>query len=355
MIEEALESIWCNKFPECFEVADLGCSSGHKLGCPLPEFKVSLNDLPTNDFNCIFQSLPAFYNKLKEENGGDFNSCFISAVPGSFYGRLFPTKSLHFVHSSSSLHWLSQVPPPLNSKVTVPINKGKVYISTTSPICVRNAYYLQFQKDFSLFLKSRSEEIVPGGRMVLSLMGRTSKDPSTLESIFVPELLAQALMSMASEGIIKEEKIDSFNFPIYFPSPEELTFVVKTEGSFVIDRMEGFEIDCDGGDLKHSTVGDQKSIGIEMLSSGQRVSKNIRALAEPMLECHFGKAIIDELFRKYSEIMDDHLSKSRTKTIFWVVSFTLKRGDRRKPLKLQVFLVKSQEKTTSQARRRRSG
>ncbi|CAA3032622.1 SAM dependent carboxyl methyltransferase, partial [Olea europaea subsp. europaea] len=42
-----------------------------------------------------------------EKNIGP-EGCFISCVPGSFYGRLFPKKSLHFVHSSSSLHWLSQ-------------------------------------------------------------------------------------------------------------------------------------------------------------------------------------------------------------------------------------------------------
>ena len=108
-------------------IADLGCSSGpntltviseiidviyskcSNLGCPTPELRICLNDLYSNDFNDVFGSLPAFYNKLKEEKGTDFGQCFITGVPGSFYGRLFPRKSMHFVHSSSSLHWLSQV------------------------------------------------------------------------------------------------------------------------------------------------------------------------------------------------------------------------------------------------------
>lgn len=117
-----------NMFGESIGIADLGCSSGpntllvvseilnviyakwQQLGRPSsPEFRVYLNDLTGNDFNNVFSSLPAFYNKLKEEKRSEFGPCFISGVPGSFYGRIFPTRSLHFVHSSSSLHWLSQV------------------------------------------------------------------------------------------------------------------------------------------------------------------------------------------------------------------------------------------------------
>lgn len=127
MIEEAILGILCETFPESIGIADLGCSSGpnsllviseiidiihakcRNLGRPSPEFRVSLNDLPGNDFNSIFESLPAFFKKQKQEKGIGFGRCYISGVAGSFYDRLFPDKSLHFVHSSSSLHWLSQV------------------------------------------------------------------------------------------------------------------------------------------------------------------------------------------------------------------------------------------------------
>ncbi|KAA8528669.1 hypothetical protein F0562_036024 [Nyssa sinensis] len=335
IIEEAVIDILCKNFPESMGIADLGCSSGpntliviseimyivhatsRQMGHPLPEFRVCLNDLPSNDFNYIFESLPAFYQKLKDERGAGFEHCFISGVPGSFYGRLFPSRSLHFVHSSSSLHWLSQVPPELNSKAAIPLNKGKIYISKTSQFCVLDAYSSQFQKDFSLFLKSRSEEMVPGGRMVLSFMGRRSTDPTAAESCYQWELLAEALMSMAAEGLVEEEKIDSFNAPYYAPCPEELQYEVQKEGSFIIDRMEAFEIDWDGGASNENSF--------ESLSRGQRVAKTIRAVVESMIECHFGRDIMDELFRRYSEIVEDHLSKNRTKYIDLVISF-IKKG-----------------------------
>lgn len=67
-----------------------------------------------------------------------------------------------------------QIPAGLESNARQHLNKGKVYISRSSPRSVLDAYSLQFQNDFSLFIKSRSEELVPGGRMVLSFMGRGS-------------------------------------------------------------------------------------------------------------------------------------------------------------------------------------
>ena len=93
-----------------------------------------------------------------------------------------------------------QVPPNVGSSINA-MNKGKIYISKTSPQCVLDSYSLQFQKDFSLFLRSRSEEIMPGGCMVLSFMGRSSPDPTTDGSCYQWELLANALMSMVREVI----------------------------------------------------------------------------------------------------------------------------------------------------------
>ncbi|KAG6603956.1 Salicylate carboxymethyltransferase, partial [Cucurbita argyrosperma subsp. sororia] len=111
-----------------------------------------------NDFNSLFKSLPSFHQNLKTHIGNhDLGPCFFTGVPGSFYNRLFPRATLHFVHSSYSLHWLSQVPEGLES------NKGNIFISDTSPKAVQEACHSQFQKDFSTFTKCRAEELVVGG------------------------------------------------------------------------------------------------------------------------------------------------------------------------------------------------
>lgn len=128
IMEEAIRGLVTqNVKVESIGIADLGCSSGpnclavvteimgliyancRNLGRESPEFRVSLNDLPCNDFNSIFEDLPNYLKRIQQELGVGLGSCFVSAVAGSFYGRVFPAKSLQFVHSSSSLHWLSQV------------------------------------------------------------------------------------------------------------------------------------------------------------------------------------------------------------------------------------------------------
>ncbi|XP_062026571.1 probable jasmonic acid carboxyl methyltransferase 2 [Rosa rugosa] len=328
---------------ESMGIADLGCSSGpntfllvshimdviHAKFSTVTELRVFLNDLFSNDFNSIFMSLPAFYDKLNKQdynNGRDPEqhviNPLISAVPGSFYGPLFPRKSMHFVHSSFSLHWLSQVPDGLN-------NKGKIYMSKSSPQCVLDAYSMQFQKGFAVFLRSRAQEIVDGGRMVLSFMGRPSSDPTADQGTFYQyELLAQALMAMVSKGLIKEEKVDSFNLPHYAPCAEELNLVLQKEGSFIKEHLEAFEVDWDigGADLDHNmpngTFDDDQTI----TSNGQQMANSIRAVVESMLESHFGKEIMDDVFQKYAELVSRHLTNSTTtpKYTVWVISLVKK-------------------------------
>lgn len=121
LVTDSATDVYVSLRPERFTMADLGRSSGTNAlgmaediirsigkvcrGSPRPEFSVLFNDLPTNDFNAVFSRLPEFTGKLK----ADGLMVFLSGVPGSFYGRLFPSRSVHFVSSFSSLHWLSQV------------------------------------------------------------------------------------------------------------------------------------------------------------------------------------------------------------------------------------------------------
>lgn len=122
MVEAIEKVLVATSWPKSIGLADLGCSSGPNTlsnikdiveaaetaatatSREVPEFRVYLNDLPTNDFNTIFQALPEWYRELKTP------SCiYVAAYPGSFYGRLFPDSCLHFIYSANSLHWLSRV------------------------------------------------------------------------------------------------------------------------------------------------------------------------------------------------------------------------------------------------------
>lgn len=94
---------------------------------------------------------------------------------------------------------LTQV-PQLTSEEGLPLNKGKIYMSKTSPPIVHEAYLAQFRADFSSFLTARNEEMVSNGRLVLILHGRRSNDyAGSKESSYCWEFLAEAIASMVSE------------------------------------------------------------------------------------------------------------------------------------------------------------
>ncbi|XP_057790230.1 salicylate carboxymethyltransferase-like [Salvia miltiorrhiza] len=322
-ISKVYRSLGSNSKTLC--MAELGCSSGpntllvaaefvktvyessRKHGRELPEFQIFLNDLPGNDFNCISQWLmPKFEEEIGNINGG---YCFVYGAPGSFYGRLFPSNTLHFVHSSCSLMWLSKVPQGLE------MNKGNVYIGSESPVSVSEAYYAQFRSDFQTFLKCRSEEVVVGGRMVLTILGRKTETAASKECCYIWELLALALKQMVHEGVVEEEIVDSFNIPQYTPSPIEVKKEVENEGSFIITHLEASEISWAACSATNNDTANHKI-------NAYNVAKCMRSVAEPLLVQHFGQSIIDQLFVKYQNIIWDRMSKEDTKFINVTISMT---------------------------------
>ncbi|XP_030511136.2 probable caffeine synthase MTL2 [Cannabis sativa] len=326
-LKESITEAYCNNkaFPECLRIADLGCSSGpntlivvsdildiiesictqslNKKNLPRA-FQVFLNDLPGNDFNTIFQSLSSFYERLKKEKGDKFEHCFIAASPGSFYGRLFPNNSMHIVHSSSSLHWLSQVPKELVNKQTrEAYNKGNICVSNTSPPMVFKIYLEQFQKDFTNFLRCRSEEIVNGGVMVFTIIGSTKSDSP--QSIL--EILGRALNDMAMQNIIEEESLNNFNMPLYCPSEREVRNVIEEEGSFFLHKLNIFETTWDAGFTTHQN--NNNNYNNNLIERGKYVSDYMRAAMESILVKQFGETIIDELFKRLANKVIESMTK----------------------------------------------
>ena len=118
------------------------------------------------------------------------------------------------------------------------------------------------------------------------------------------------------QGLIEEEKVDSFNAPYYAPSPEEVKFGIYKGGSFMLDRLEMFEIDWDGGEGEGGYDA--------TLSSGERVAKTIRAVVESMLQSHFGGDVMDHLFLRYGQLVGKHLAMAKPKYVNLVVSLVRK-------------------------------
>ncbi|CAA0837165.1 S-adenosyl-L-methionine-dependent methyltransferases superfamily protein [Striga hermonthica] len=272
-----------------FGIADLGCSIGPNTFLAVhsiiefvklkyeesdvfsPEFQVYFNDQTTNDFNSLLKSLP-----LDREY-------YANATPGTFYARLFPSASLHVAHCSFSLHWLSRVPVEILDRDSTAYNKGKTHYVRAREEVVR-AYANQHVVDFNKFLNARAREIVPGGLLLLVVPARPDgcrHSEAFLNVVF--DALGGCLVDLARKGLIDEEKVDTFNWPIYIASPHELQDVMKQNGHFTIEKMES---------LPETEASDYEP---------RAASLSVRAVAEEQIRMHFGHEILDQVFELFLE------------------------------------------------------
>ncbi|XP_074313360.1 putative jasmonic acid carboxyl methyltransferase 1 [Silene latifolia] len=326
VIEESAREVYNRLSPKCFMMAEMGCSSGpnallaisriidvideasQSINQQCPQFGVHLNDLPGNDFNSLFDLLPSFKNAIEAAKGSNFTPCFVTGIPKSFFGRVFPDDFLHFVHSSYGVHFLSQVPNGLVSENGEALNQRNIYIAKTSPPELHKAYYAQFKKDFTLFLSSRSREIVFGGGMVLVFIG--SFDSDDHDSIY--ELLGSTLHDMVLEGLIEKEKLDNFNIPFYSPTVDEVRKLVEDEGSFTLNKLEAFTTDWSVDTSQNPEI------------RAKFVGKTIRAVAEPLLTTTFSPAVIDNLFLLFETRVKVRMAEKRGEYFNIVLSVTKK-------------------------------
>ncbi|CAK9144640.1 LAMT/FAMT [Ilex paraguariensis] len=274
-------------------IADLGCSVGpntfismqnviaavenkyysQSLSTEKIEFQVFFNDHVSNDFNSLFASL------------SPDRQYFAAGVPGSFYELLFPSSSLHFVHSAYALQWLSKVPEKLLDKNSPTWNKGRIHYTGASDDVV-HAYTTEFEKGMEIFLNTRGKEIVGGGMMVLIIPGIPDDiNHSDLPAGVLFDFLGSSLLDMVNAGIIDEAQVDSFNLPIYAASPKEMSRLVERNGNFTIEKIE---------------LTDPRS-KIDAPVNVQALIMHLRAAMEGMFSQHFGRDVVDELFERTSQ------------------------------------------------------
>ncbi|KAL0825007.1 hypothetical protein Bca101_048684 [Brassica carinata] len=192
-----------------FSVADFGCASGPNTFVAVQniidavedkyrketgqnpaeniEFQVLFNDFTINDFNTLFQSLPA---------GRRYYS---AGVPGSFFERVLPKENMHCTG----------------------FNKA-----------VKKAYLDQYSADTKILLDARADELVPGGLMLLfgSCLRDGVKMSETSKGILL-DAVGASLNDLAKQ-------VDSFSTPLYFAEENELKQIIEENGRFTIQAFE---------------------------------------------------------------------------------------------------------------------
>ena len=170
-------------------VADLGCSVG-----PNTFFAVQ-NILEAIELKCQNQGLdsqiPEFQVFFNDHTSNDFNSLFSS---------LFPNRSLHIVHSSFAIQWLSRVPKKVVDRSSHAWNKGRIYYPSAADEVVE-AYSAQCAEDMARFLQARAQEIADGGLMILIFPARLDGiRHSQFSNNILFDMLGRCLMDMAKKA-----------------------------------------------------------------------------------------------------------------------------------------------------------
>ncbi|KAF9587927.1 hypothetical protein IFM89_006181 [Coptis chinensis] len=321
LLEATLDRVQLEPPEVPFAVADLGCSCGgntiyivdviikhitkryEELGYETPEFSAFFSDLPSNDFNTLFQLLPPLSTNI---NGGSMEEClasngdrsyFAAGVPGSFYRRLFPTRSINVFHSAFSLHWLSQVPESVMDKRSTAYNRGRVFIHGANESTTM-AYKKQFQTDLAGFLRSRSRELKKGGSMFLVCLGRTSVDPTDQggAGLLFGTHFQDAWNDLVEEGLVESEKRDSFNIPVYAPSLQDFKEIVEADASFAINNLEVFR---GGSPLVVNQPDDAAEVG-------RALANSCRSVCGVLVDAYIGDRLSDVLFNRLERRATNH-------------------------------------------------
>ncbi|CAM6033263.1 unnamed protein product [Sphagnum compactum] len=283
---------------------DASENNGH-VTC-MPEMLVSFMDLPGNDFNNLVQLLASEAKNAKDlagsvngANVGRARNYFSAMMGGSFYNRLLPKESMHFVISTFSLHWMSQIPATVTDKSSPLYNKGRPWILGGNPTIARE-FAQQSMLDLDNFLDSRAAEMVPGGILFASFVGR--HDAANPENQVNPEWYHRCVFGtdfenawndLIDDGVITTETRDTFNLPTYARSKEEVEASIIKCGAFDIQYLQSPVDDnlCPDDELMHMLQFPK--------SFATFVSAWVRAITGPSIEAHLGRHNTDEFFIRY--------------------------------------------------------
>ncbi|CAF1365798.1 unnamed protein product [Rotaria sp. Silwood1] len=150
------------------------------------------NDLPTNDWTTLFQLLSE-----DKSYQGVANGC-------SFYERCLPSNSLSLGFTASSMHWLSKTPCNIRNHC----------FHTYAEEDERQAYGNQSKLDFNSFIEHRSQELVPGGVLVLSIPSVDDLGKESTGNYF-------DLLYMCGQILFNEQELLYLTIPIYLRSLSE--------------------------------------------------------------------------------------------------------------------------------------
>jgi SAM dependent carboxyl methyltransferase len=224
-------------------IADYGSSQGKNSLVPMRAVIIALRarvgpsrpilvvhvDQAANDFNTLFGVL----HSDPQRYSVDDPHVFPSAIGRSFYETVFPKGYVHLGWSSYAAVWLSRIP------MAIPGH----FVSLASTGTVRAAFDRQGAEDWRSFLSLRSDELKPGGRLVVVLPALNDEGRAGFEPLF--DQANEVLGEMVSRGSITAEERARMVLGAYPRRRSQLLAPFGMEGQycgFTVERCEVCEL-----------------------------------------------------------------------------------------------------------------
>jgi SAM dependent carboxyl methyltransferase len=165
------------------------------------------NDVLVNDWSGLFDRLRGEDSYLGVV-GGPITP-LVSAT--SFYGPVAPRGIVDLGMSFASVQWLSE---------SGPAGTGSALYFDQLEGEERRSMAARAHADWTRFLERRADELAPGGRLVLDMMG--IDDTGVAAGHDAWQLVRLVAEDMAEEGTIDAGRLDAYVFPVYERTIEEV-------------------------------------------------------------------------------------------------------------------------------------
>lgn len=332
-LDAAVEALPLADVPATIGLADFGCSEGRnsiavvqrlvtavRRRCARPIQTVH-SDLPTNDYSELFRALRPEARSVFGD--GDTYS---AAVGGSMYDQLLPPRSLHVATTFNAIGFLSRRQVARLPDYILPngpsARRGVGGVSDGD----RHLFATQALDDVHSLLTARAAELVPGGKLLVQVFGR-SEDASTADGIY--DALNDALLEIVADGIIARADYEAYYQPVYLRTLDELVAPVKAPEapgapSFRLDRAETYEIAV-------PFVETFRQAGDRVLYA-REFTEFFRAFTEPVLRLSFAahpqlEWLIGDVFDRAERLIREHPDRYDFRYIAVAMLLTRQEGE----------------------------
>ncbi len=259
------------------------------------------DDLPTNDFNQMFLNL--FPTSNSALSGSDVYS---AAIGGSAFGRLVPPETLHLATTYNAIGFFESKPSAPLPHFVIPMipnpdapRKG-VHVSASELIPFQKQSY----QDLCQFYTARAQELVPGGKLLIQVYGKTE---SQCTGHGIMDVLSDAFLDFVEADMLPRSFYENFVFPAYYRDLDELTAPLRNEPelstSYRIEHTQVYDTRAHF-DNEFARTGDRKIWA-------QSYTSFLRAFTEPVLADSLPDAlvkdqIVDKIYQRIELLLAEN-------------------------------------------------